>query len=79
MVLRTAPARDVYSFAMVLFEIFTEEIPFHDLPLKQVQSMIEEQQFRPKLKEYLPAALIQLIKHCWQQDPANRPSIGTVL
>jgi serine/threonine protein kinase len=53
--------RDVYSFGLILYEIFTEITPFHDLTLKQCQQMIEEQQFRPKLKELVPEPIAQLI------------------
>ena len=38
----TSPSSDVYSFGMVLWELFTEKIPFEDMSLKEIKKIVVE-------------------------------------
>jgi protein phosphatase 1L len=65
---------DVYSFAMVFFEVLTGEIPFADIgPTMVLQSIRDE--IRPRLPhvDYCPGYLSALIEKCWATNPAERP------
>src|SRR4051794_23457765 len=77
-------ASDIYSFSMIMYEVFTsglppyavydekekyyKEIP-HDLTL-QLKIMEGE---RPKFSTKIPQLLEDLINQCWNVDPKQRP------
>lgn len=72
-------ASDVYSFAMVAYEMFTGCIPFKSMRAIQLMFMVTEGE-RPKIDEtFVPHELSQLLKHCWSQDPASRPDFDTIM
>ena len=62
---------DVYSFAMMLFELVTHEVPFADrLPLQAaVASSLYG--WRPTLPDFTPPHLAMLIQRCWRATPAS--------
>jgi len=67
---------DIYSFAMVLFEIICNEIPFEDLSTVAVL-LSTSQGFRPDLHaipDRTPTDLVELMQQCWVQEPSHRPS-----
>ena len=71
---------DVYSFAIVLVELFTGKHPYSEerfVKMNQAQLMyhIIEQHARPTIDELHPA-IQQLIKDCWALDPKIRPSFA---
>mmetsp|Transcript_65145 Transcript_65145/g.121434 ORF Transcript_65145/g.121434 Transcript_65145/m.121434 type:complete len:298 (-) Transcript_65145:108-1001(-) len=72
---------DVYSYAIVVFEICCREIPFEDEEGKEVMSLIL-QGVRPELDAIhpdCPEVLQKLIPLCWAHNPAKRPSFAQVL
>jgi len=71
---------DVYSFAMVAFELFCHEIPFGDLDFEDIFLAVAEGA-RPDLRFAdleTPPAIIDLTVQCWAQLPAERPSFQEV-
>lgn len=72
---------DVYSFAMILFEIICREIPFEDEePVAVGRLSIEGE--RPDLEAVppdCPPMLLDLMLTCWAADPNMRPSFGYIL
>jgi len=71
---------DVYSFAMVLWEMLTQERVFADLPnLQKLMYAIVEEGRRPTLPPNTPTSLRNLITSCWDADPAKRPSFKEIL
>jgi len=75
---------DVYSFAMILFEIVCREIPFEEEEAADVGNMTVRGA-RPDLDAVppnCPALLRRLMINCWAHDPRRRPNfqyIKTVL
>jgi hypothetical protein len=65
---------DVYSFAMVCYEILTGYEPFHEetSPTIIKQKVLKGE--RPSLPDHCPPLLKALIMQCWTQEPKERPS-----
>ena len=72
---------DVYSYAMVLYELVTCKKPFHDAPTDHMAMFRAVAGKRPSLPEsdskYAPF-LYRLITACWDADPKARPSFGEI-
>ena len=65
---------DLFSYGMILFELFAHKIPYSDLEnevdvLKSVTSGE-----RPPIPSTLPPYLHELLKCCWQKDTHLRPT-----
>jgi len=69
---RTLGARDIFSFAMVLFEMITGKPPFPQLRDLQVFLTLAKGE-RPDIPATVPVQIADLIKACWAQDPNQRP------
>jgi len=65
-------AADVYSLAVVVWEILTQQepykgIPLHEVPMRVVAGM------RPSIPDYIPNALAEAIRAAWNPVPERRP------
>ena len=78
---------DLYSLAVLLWELVTTERPFHDEELADgwvatLQQMAERRQARAYGRPQAPpgdtvfAPLIQVLEECLEPDPARRPTDG---
>lgn len=74
---------DVYSFSMLMYEVFSGKIPYQGLNLQIPALMFRiVSGLRPdlkKLKKDTPQELIELMTTCWKLDEADRPDIESVL
>ena len=70
---------DVYSFAMVLVELITHEVPFATWEARQAAAAVAYHNVRPTLPEVTPPALVDLLTRCWRQTAAHRPSFADVV
>ncbi|RIA86970.1 kinase-like domain-containing protein [Glomus cerebriforme] len=72
-------ASDIYSIAMLMWEIASGQPPFahfnhdYDLAMNIVNGI------RPKLVSGIPLEYKELMEQCWDADPEKRPDIGAVL
>ncbi|KAG9287249.1 hypothetical protein G9A89_008879 [Geosiphon pyriformis] len=72
-------AGDIYSFAMLLWELATRKPPFHDrshdhLLIKDILNGA-----RPKITfPLIPPSIAKLIEKCWDVNPENRPNAKEV-
>jgi serine/threonine protein kinase len=64
---------DVYSFAIVVWQMITREDPFYDEADSGAVSLrVATEQARPPMPEQTPPPLLELIQTCWQDDASKR-------
>ncbi|CAN7090589.1 unnamed protein product [Brassica rapa subsp. narinosa] len=70
---------DVYSFAMVCFELITGKVPFEDSHLQgdEMGKNIRRGD-RPLFPFPSPKYLVSLIKRCWHSEPSQRPTFSSI-
>lgn len=70
---------DVYSFGLLLWELMTLEKPFQNFTPAKL-ALQKKTKNRPKLsKRSGPAMIQQLMVRCWNQGPAQRPTMTEVV
>eukprot|EP01118_Nematostelium_gracile_P013217 TRINITY_DN4967_c0_g1_i1.p1 TRINITY_DN4967_c0_g1~~TRINITY_DN4967_c0_g1_i1.p1 ORF type:complete len:590 (-),score=106.56 TRINITY_DN4967_c0_g1_i1:129-1757(-) len=74
---------DVYSFAVLLLQIFTQKVPFTEHPFDQF-SKWDIQRFvrngkRLDIPDDLEPSLKNLIRRCWAQTPKERPDFSEIV
>ena len=69
---------DIYSFGMLLWEIFTETIPFN-VKLSELKKYIIEEKLRPQVSNELNKNIAELIRNCWDSDIDKRPCLDKIL
>jgi serine/threonine protein kinase len=72
-------AVDVYSFAMVFFEVLTGKVPFHDRRRTAIRQIVLKGE-RPILPphDYCPEDVSALIERCWATMPEDRPQFPEI-
>lgn len=68
------PASDVYSFAIVMWEIVAGELPMEGVPNNVAIKRILFDDWRPSFPEATPQWYVRLAEECWASDPSERPS-----
>ncbi|OWF46455.1 guanylate cyclase 32E-like [Mizuhopecten yessoensis] len=79
-------AGDVYSFAVILYEIHSRRGPYGNTTLspkeiiKRVASTTIDPPFRPRLAELdtTPKFVTDVIKECWDEDTIKRPDFKAI-
>jgi serine/threonine protein kinase len=73
---------DVYSYAVVLWEICARDIPYKHLHPMSITLKVVQSQERPNMSvipSSCPAKMKLLITQCWQQEPSRRPNFEEIL
>ncbi|OCH87303.1 kinase-like protein [Obba rivulosa] len=78
------PQSDVYAFAMTAWEIFAENVPFHEVPHDTAVILRVGRGVRPdrpvgRAAVGLSDPLWDLISHCWDGDWRNRTSSAEIV
>jgi serine/threonine protein kinase len=68
---------DVYSFAMVFYEVVTGLTPFDGHPLSDYDHVLAGN--RPMLPHDLPKRVTTLLHKCWDMDPHQRPRFTQIV
>jgi hypothetical protein len=69
---------DVFSFALVMWEVLSGALPFGSLAAAQAAAEMAYAQRRPPLPSWAPESLLQLLVACWQQQPHFRPPFSEI-
>jgi len=69
---------DVWSFAMVCFEILTRKVPFKGELQTRLFHSITVDGLRPVLPDECPRRLVSLIQRCWEYDSCERPDFTEI-
>ena len=71
---------DIYSFGIVLWEIYTTEEPFSQYsewePFFNAVCVKNE---RPPIDDECPTSLKYLMEACWSAEPSKRPTFAEVV
>ena len=70
---------DLFSYGMILVELFAHEIPYAHLHDKIEVLLSVTKGERPPIPLTLPSYLHDLIKKCWKEEPHLRPSFDDFL
>ena len=70
---------DVYSYAIVLWEIYDRGIPWSGLMPAQIISKVIVKHARPPVPKGMPANLRTLMCRCWAHKPDKRPTFAEVV
>ena len=65
---------DLYSAAIVLYELVTHDLPWRGYEPLQVAAAVALENRRPPLPSGMPPPLADLIMSAWSTSPAERPS-----
>lgn len=73
---------DVFSFAMVAYEVICRHVPFEKIQPQVVAKMISSGE-RPNVEDHInveevPAGLVDLVHRCWAQEPETRPTASAL-
>ena len=71
---------DVFSYAMILFEMSTGIRPLANLSVSEILNYYADDNFRPNFPDEpeVPQPLRNLIERCWDNDPSKRPSFKKI-
>ena len=65
---------DVYSFGIILWELWSRDPPYKGIIAKDVGNMVKkDKNYRPIIPKEVPKEIKELMKLCWDFDPAKRP------
>ncbi|XP_061736007.1 mitogen-activated protein kinase kinase kinase 20 isoform X2 [Nerophis ophidion] len=70
---------DTFSYAVVLWEMLTREVPFKGLEGLQVAWLVVEKEERLTIPSGCPASFAELMRNCWRTDPKERPTFKRIL
>lgn len=70
---------DVYSYAIILWELMALETAFKDETIDtHARKVYGFRNYRPKIKACWPSTLQQLIEECWCVDTSVRPPFSCI-
>ena len=70
---------DVFSYGMLLYEIFSCRMPYDDINSEARVAFAAMEGKRPPIPTPLPPSLHDLLEACWEQEPNQRPQIDAIV
>lgn len=72
-------AADMWSFAILLWELFTRQVPFAEFPPMEVGMKIGLEALRVTIPPGTSLHMARLIKICMNEEPGKRPSFDQII
>ncbi len=69
---------DVYSFGILLWELYTLKIPFN-VKLSNLYTYVVVNNYRPEIPSDINMSIAELIRACWDSDVNKRPSFKKII
>lgn len=69
---------DVYSFGIVMWELYTKQTPFQDLNTFEIPMAVIKGD-RPSIPKDCPKDYAKLMQSCWHKKPAKRPTFPKIV
>eukprot|EP00980_Cylindrotheca_fusiformis_P029197 scaffold22748_cov182-Cylindrotheca_fusiformis.AAC.11 len=69
---------DVYSFAILLHQMVSLELPFEEMDMFEIKRRVFVQGVRPKIQKSWPCGIKRLFKQAWSPDICARPTMANV-
>jgi serine/threonine protein kinase len=76
---RYSEKADIFSFAVILWELVAREVPYRDMNTVQVSVAVLTKGMRPTMPRVSPPEYATLINDCWHQDPEKRPTFDYIV
>lgn len=76
---RYSTKADVFSYALLVWEIHAGELPFSHLKPAAAAAEIAYKNSRPTISSRVPEKIAQTICDCWHIDPEQRPIFSDIL
>ena len=70
---------DMFSYGMILYEIYAHEVPFSELKSEIEVALFIRDKKRPSIPSKLPKYLKTLIAQCWEHSAYDRPTSSDIL
>ncbi|KAG2423701.1 hypothetical protein HXX76_015091 [Chlamydomonas incerta] len=75
---RVSKCSDVYAFGILLYELYTGQHAYYDVPPPMLAYHVATAGGRPLLPSHCPTAYRALAKACWSSDTATRPTFNQI-
>ena len=79
---RLSTRNDVHPLGLVIWEMLTREIPFHQYTDEmdyQLMQAICERKERPVIPAFCPKEIADMLRQCWEEDRTARPDLDEIL
>lgn len=76
---RYSEKADIYSFAILVWELVARRVPYVGLNSLMVARAVAFKGLRPDIPDHCPEVLSSMMKMCWADDSAVRPSFDEIM
>ncbi len=70
---------DVYALGVLMNELLSKAIPWHNTPTDKVRVRVCDEKARPPISSTVNKEIVHLIEHCWEQAAEHRPTMEQVI